>query len=85
MTKPWTAEELARLTARAREMGQRLNLEGLALWAGRSRADVDIALFALAGRSPEEAAAALATGPAPLDWTAKDPGRLRRFLGEVFG
>jgi len=85
MSKPWTALELARLNARAREMGRRFNLDGLALWAGRSKADVDVALFAMVGRSPDEAAQALAARPAPLDWTAKNPGRLRRFLGEVFG
>jgi hypothetical protein len=85
MSKPWTKEELALLKARAREMGVRFSLDGLALWARRSKADVDLALFAMTGRSPEEAAQALAAGPAPLDWTAKDPGRLRRFLGEVFG
>lgn len=79
----WTAEELSGLRTHARLTAAVFSLDELAAWAGRSRGDCNLALDALLGRTPAEAAEALNAqlGPRPI-WGPG--GALRAFLAEVF-
>ncbi|MBX3480104.1 MAG: hypothetical protein KF842_06865 [Caulobacter sp.] len=51
----WSLRDLDRLKVRSRRKGARFSLMDLAVEFGVSTLDIDIALFALAGRTPLEA------------------------------
>lgn len=86
MAETWTAEDLADLRTRAKAMGPDFSLQGLAVAVGRGSRDVNLALHALLGKTPEEAAAALeAEGARVRDWIRIQRGRFERAIEQLLG
>lgn len=81
----WTPETLADLRRRVRSMGRDFHLQAVAVEVERSSEDVNIALNALMGRSPEEAALMLAGGPAPMVWPTRATRHSLRVIQEIHG
>lgn len=80
----WTVDELRHLRRSARLMGPTFDLGRLALKVGRARADTNLALDALLGRSAEDAADWLSAA-APEAARGGVSRGLRSFLSEIFG
>lgn len=79
MSRPWTIEGLAAVRVLA---AADCSLGAIADALGRFKAEIDVALWALVGRSPEQAVARLNAGLSP---TARTEPAVRRAAGPGLG
>lgn len=84
-TEPFSVEELASIRRAARAMGADFDLHVLARRFGRSSADTNLILDALAGRTPEDALAILEARPGPLPGLWGPRGAITAHIAEIFG
>jgi hypothetical protein len=83
-TEAWTLESLTDLRERARRMGKDFDLQQLAMDVRRSKADVNVALHALTGRSVAAAVLILSGQDEPAVWVKRPRLTVARFLTEMF-
>lgn len=81
----WTPGALADLRRRVRRMGRDFHLQALAVEVERSSEDVNVALSALTGRTPEAAAEILAGQRSPMVWPTKARRLALQALREIHG